>query len=217
MSNRKVAIAGASGLVGSYILQYLLEDNSVSEVHALCRRNLNIQHPKLTVHLVDFQAISPLPPVDEIYLALGTTIKQAGSRPAFRNVDYTANLAVAKAGVAAGAKRLGLVSAMGASVHSLLFYNRVKGELEDAITKLAFESIIIARPSFLLGNRARLNQPTRLGEKMGIWLSRIFNPFLPVNYRAVEANKVALSLVSLVPSQSGTTVLLSGDIQKIKI
>jgi uncharacterized protein YbjT (DUF2867 family) len=214
MINRKVVIAGASGLVGSYILQYLLQDTSVSEVHALCRRDLDIRHPKLTIHVVDFSSIPPLPPVDEIYLALGTTIRQAGNRSAFRAVDFTANWAVAQAGFSTGARRLGLVSAMSASSQSLLFYNRVKGELEDAITTLPFESLVIARPSFLLGSRAKLNQPTRYGEKIGIWLTQLLNPLLPTNYRAVEARKVARSLVLAVSSFSGRKVLLSGDIQK---
>lgn len=216
MINRKVVIAGASGLVGSYILQYLLQDTSVSEVHALCRRDFNIQHPKLTIHVVDFSSIPPLPPVDEIYLALGTTIRQAGGRLAFRAVDFAANWAVAQAGFSAGARRLGLVSAMSASSHSLLFYNRVKGELEDAVTTSPFESLVIARPSFLLGSRAKLNQPTRYGEKIGIWLTQFLSPLLPKHYRAVEAYKVALSLVSTVPSFTGKKVFLSGDIQQFE-
>lgn len=216
MIDRKVVIAGASGLVGSYILQRLLQDTSVSEVHALCRRDLNIRHPKLIVHLVDFRAIPPLPSVDEVYLALGSTIKQAGSRSAFRAVDFEANWAVAQAGFSAGARRLGLVSAMSASSRSLLFYNRIKGELEDAVTTLAFESLVIARPSFLLGSRAKLNQPARPGEKIGIWLTQLLSLLLPINYRAVEARKVALSLISTVPKLTGKKVLLSGDIQQFE-
>jgi len=216
MTSRKVLIAGASGLVGSFILEYLLKDTSVSEVHLLCRRDPIIENPKLRIHIVDFQSLPPLPRVDEIYLALGTTIKQAGSRSAFQAVDFDANWAVAQAGHSAGAKRLGVVSAMSASSQPSLFYNLVKGKLEDALSTLELESLVIARPSFLLGNRAKLNQPTRYGEKVGVWFSQLLNPFLPVNYRAVDARKVALSLVSVVPTHLGKKLLLSGDIQKFE-
>src|SRR5690606_17391283 len=137
---------------GQAVLQGLLADDSVAAVHALGRRKLGFEHPKLISHAVDFAALPPLPPLDEAYLALGTTIKVAGSQEAFRAVDYEANLAVARAARAAGARRLGLVSAMGADARSSIFYNRVKGELEDALTALGFSTLVIARPSFLAGD-----------------------------------------------------------------
>ncbi|HSI46391.1 MAG TPA: NAD-dependent epimerase/dehydratase family protein [Methylophilus sp.] len=213
MANRRVVLAGASGLVGSSLLAYLLQDGSVTEVHVLSRRPLDVSHPKLTMQLVNFKSLPALPPVDEIYLALGTTIKQAGSQAAFRAVDFEANLAVAQAGLAAGATRLGLVSAMGANANASIFYNRVKGELEEALSSLAFQTLIIARPSLIIGDREKLNQPRRLGEKVGVWLSKLFNPLLPMNYKAVDATKIALALVSEVPMHQGRRVLLSGEIQ----
>src|SRR6266481_703419 len=111
----------------------LLADDSVKNIHALGRRALDRQHSKLVYHVVDFVALPLLPPADEAYLALGTTIKVAGSQAAFRAVDFDANLAVARAAKAAGARRIGLVSAMGADAHSRIFYSRVKGELEEAL------------------------------------------------------------------------------------
>ena len=210
---RRIALAGATGLVGSHILHALLDDVTVAEVHVLGRRGLSFRHNKLTTHVVDFRAIPPLPPVDEVYLALGTTIRQAGSQAAFRAVDFDANYAVAKAGVEAGARRIGVVSAMQADSKSSMFYNRVKGELEDALTALAPETLVIARPSFLLGNRNDLNQPVRHGEKMGILLSKLLSPILPTNYRPVEARRVANALLATVPFSRGKVVLLSGDIQ----
>ena len=125
---RSALVAGATGLVGRALVQGLLADDAVAAVHVLARRALAFQHPKLTVHLVDFAALPALPPTQEVYLALGTTIKVAGSQPAFRAVDFDANLAVASAARQAGAKRLGLVSAMGADARSAIFYSRVKGE-----------------------------------------------------------------------------------------
>src|SRR5688572_1122936 len=125
VAGRTVLVAGASGLVGRAILQGLLADDTVAAVHTLGRRPPGTQHPKLSAHTVDFGSLPPLPRVDEVYLALGTTIKVAGSQAAFRAVDLDANLAVARAAHAAGARRLGLVSAMGADSQSSLFYNRV--------------------------------------------------------------------------------------------
>lgn len=214
MANRKIVLAGASGLVGSSLLAYLLQDGSVAEVHVMSRRPLELSHPRLTTHIVDFKSLPALPPVHEIYLALGTTIKQAGSQSAFRAVDLEANLAVAKAGIAAGATRVGLVSAMGANANSSIFYNRVKGELEDALSALNLESLVIARPSLIIGDREKLKQPKRAGEKIGIWISKLLNPFLPANYKAVDARKIARALVTEVPKQHGKRVLLSGEIQQ---
>ena len=92
-----MALAGATGLVGRAILEGLLADTSVAAVHAIGRRNPGRVHPKLISQVVDFAALPPLPPLDEVYLALGTTIKVAGSQAAFRAVDFDANLAVARA------------------------------------------------------------------------------------------------------------------------
>jgi uncharacterized protein YbjT (DUF2867 family) len=142
-------VAGATGLVGRAILQGLLADNSVAAVHTLGRRPLPLEHPKLTQHAVDFKTglLPSLPAVDEAFLALGTTIKVAGSQEAFRAVDHDANLAVARAVRAQGTRRLGLVSAMGADPRSRIFYNRVKGETERDLIALGFEGLAIARPS----------------------------------------------------------------------
>lgn len=216
MVNRRLLIAGASGLVGSNILQDALNDDSVAEVHVISRRELTISHAKLTTQVVNFLSIPPLPPVDEVYLALGTTIKQAGSQTAFRAVDFDANLALAQAGLAAGARRIGLVSAMMANAQSSVFYNRVKGELEDALTALSPDTLVIVRPSFLVGDRESLNQPRRYGERIGIWLSRLLGPILPADFRPIQARCVAQALLTTVPALRGKTVLLFGDIQRFE-
>ncbi|WP_141290692.1 NAD(P)H-binding protein, partial [Ideonella azotifigens] len=148
---RRVLIAGATGLVGQALLALLLANASVMQVHALVRRPLAARHAKLSAHVVDFAALPPLPSVDEVYLALGTTIRIAGSQPAFRAVDFDANLAVARAARAAGARRAGLVSAMGAKANASVFYSRVKGEMEDALATVGFDAWVIARPSMLVG------------------------------------------------------------------
>lgn len=210
---RTALVAGATGLVGREILQGLLADDSVATVHVLARRALGLRHPKLAAHVVDFTALPALPAIDEAYLALGTTIKVAGSQSAFRAVDFDANLAVACAAQGAGAKRLGVVSAMGADRRSRIFYNRVKGELEEALAGLGFDGLVIARPSFLAGDREQLGQPVRAGEQLALRVSRAFRPLIPRNLRAIQAGDVAAALLRAVPTATGRQVLPSGAMQ----
>ncbi len=210
MTSRTVIIAGATGLVGSDILNRLLSDRTVVAVHSLGRRTPTIQHPKLTAHVVDFSALPTLPRADEVYLALGTTIKVAGSQAAFRAVDHDANLAVATAALAAGVTRAGLVSAMGADSKSRVFYSRVKGEVENALAQMPFEGLVIARPSMLVGDRELLGQPTRRGEEVASALGKVLGFLIPANYKPIEAAAVARALLSAVPSEKGKKVLLSG-------
>lgn len=211
---RTVALAGATGLVGRSILEGLLGDPSVQSVHVVGRKKPRVAHARITCHIVDFASLPPLPPVDEIYLALGTTIKVAGSQAAFRAVDFDANLATARAALAAGARRCGLVSAMGANAKSGVFYNRVKGELEEALAQLPFAGLVIARPSLLIGDRATLGQPERPLEKVSAVLMKMFGPLLPANYRAIAAAKVAQTLLEQTPTAEGRVVVLSGEMQR---
>lgn len=214
MASRIVILAGATGLVGREILEGLLADRTVTAVHSLGRRKPAAQHPKLTAHVVDFTALPAMPPADEVYLALGTTIKVAGSQAAFRAVDYDANLAVAKAALTAGVKKVGLVSAMGANSNSKVFYSRVKGELEDALSTLPFEGTVIARPSMLVGNRMVLGQPLRQGEVLAAALGKAVGFLFPANYKPIDASAVAAALRAAVPLAKGTTVLLSGSLRR---
>jgi uncharacterized protein YbjT (DUF2867 family) len=214
MPSRTIIVAGATGLVGREILAGLLADPSVATVHSLGRRMPVEHHPKLTAYVVDFAALPDLPRADEVYLALGTTIKVAGSQAAFRAVDYDANLAVATAALAAGAKRVGLVSAMGADSQSKVFYSRVKGELEDALAAMPFEGMVFARPSLLVGDREVLGQPTRQGEVLGSALGKVVGFLIPANYKPIDASAVASALLSAVPSAKGRALLLSGAMRR---
>ena len=213
-ARRTVLVAGATGLVGRELLSGLVGDESVAAVYAIGRRAPPVKHPKLHPVVVDFGAAFAVPNVDEVYLALGTTIKQAGTREAFRKVDFDANLAVARSARAEGARRLGLVSAMGASPRSHIFYNRVKGELEEAVSHLGFEGLVIARPSFLVGDREALGQPHRAGEKIALKMSRLLRPVMPADLRSIHARQVAAALLRSVPAATGKKVLLSGQMQR---
>jgi uncharacterized protein YbjT (DUF2867 family) len=214
-AGRTALVAGASGLVGREILRVLLADKAYSAVHCVGRRALAQRHPKLHSHVVDFAGLPRLPKVDDVFIALGTTIKVAGSQPAFRAIDFDAVVAVALAARSSGATHLGVVSAMGASARSAVFYNRVKGEMEQAVSALGYDSVVIARPSMLAGDRESLDQPVRTGERVGLAVMALFRAVTPANLRAIAAGDVAASLCQAVKEHpSGTTILLSGELQR---
>ena len=207
-------VAGATGLVGREILAALLADEFYKAVHSVGRRKINLQHPKLVQHVVDFSNLEDLPSVDSVFIALGTTIKVAGSQAAFRAVDFEAVVALARAAHAQGASKLGVVSAMGASVRSPVFYNQVKGEMEATVARMGYVSVSVAQPSMLAGNRAALNQPLRSGEGLALSLSRWLKPLIPANYQSVEARDVAAGLLFAVHAgRPGVHYLLSGALQ----
>lgn len=211
---RVALVAGATGLVGREILARLLADKSYSAVHCVGRRKPGPVHPKLVAHLSDSLPEFSAPPVDDVFIALGTTLKVAGSQQAFRAVDFDAVVALARSARAAGATRLGIVSAMGADPKSPVFYNRVKGEMEDAVSQLGYDSVVFARPSVLAGDRAALAQASRPGEQLALVAMRLFKPLIPRNYRAIAAADVAAALVNAVQAgQPGRRVLLSGELQ----
>lgn len=210
---RRVAVAGASGLVGRALVARLCADPGVAQVHALVRRPLALPQARVQLHVIDVGHPPPLPPLDEVYLALGTTIRQAGSRAAFRAIDLDATLALAQAALAAGARRVGLVSALGAEASSRVPYNRIKGEVEQALAALPFSACVIARPSLLLGDRDALGQPRRIGERVAARLDRWLRPWIPAPYRAIAADDVAAALVAAVPQATGLRVLASAQMQ----
>lgn len=212
---RRVAIAGATGLVGQHLLEQLLADETIGQVYALGRREPALRHPKLTALVVDFAHLPTLPTLDEVYLALGTTIRQAGSQQGFRAVDFKANLATAEAALAAGARRIALVSAAGADAGSRAFYNRVKGELEQALMALTPDVLLIARPALLLGNRAPLGQPVRRFEQWAQALFQCLGPVLPLGWRPIAAERVAQALTRTLPTSTGMSILSSAQIQRL--
>lgn len=215
-SSRAVLLAGGSGLIGRELLARLLAHAQVSAVHALLRRPAKDWPSDAKLHTlqIDFAALPKLPAIDDVYIALGTTIKQAGSQAAFRAVDFDAVIATARAARAAGAKRLLLVTAMGADARSGVFYNRVKGEVEAAVQALGFESVVIARPSLLNGDREALGQPSRKGEAFAIHALRPLLGLMPKSIRPIEASDVAAALVRAAwQAGPGLTLLSSGAMQ----
>lgn len=197
MTTRKALIVGASGLVGRFCLQALLDELNYSEVIALVRKPIIKTHRKLrtvvTKYLqVDLSSIH----ADDVYCCLGTTIKNAGSQEAFKKVDLGLVVTVAELMKKQRAEQFLVISAMGANKDSMVFYNRTKGEMEAALQKLGYPCLRIIRPSLLLGPREEF----RLGERIGVILTPLLKPFLRGSlnkFRPIEAEKVAQFMVKV--------------------
>jgi uncharacterized protein YbjT (DUF2867 family) len=215
---RTALLAGATGLVGHALLARLLADPGCRRVTVLARRAPpgGRAEPKLDWREVDFSRLpEPFPAVDDVYIALGTTIRAAGSEAAFRRVDFDAVVEVARAARAAGATRLGVVSALGADAGSRVFYNRVKGETEAALGALGYETLAIARPSLLTGDRAALGQPARRGERFALRLLTPVLKIVPAGMRPIAATRVAAALHrEVVSGRPGTRLLDSAGMQE---
>lgn len=194
----KVLLLGATGLTGSYVLKNLLGREQVTSVAALLRRKTEFEHPKLIQHEIDFDRMdshAELFQVDAIICCLGTTIKAAGSREQFRKVDYGYCLKAAELGRSAGASAFILMSAIAASSSSTIFYNRVKGELEDAVRHLGYPYFSIYSPSLLLGNRAEKRPAEALGTRLVPVVNRLLIGPLE-RFRGIDAETVALAMVN---------------------
>ena len=199
---RIAVVAGATGLVGSLLLRQLAESHDYAEIRVLGRRPPAHEAGKVRFIATDFsdlQAHAAELAVDDVFCCLGTTIRAAGSRPAFERVDYHMVVDLARIAQKAGARRFLVVSAVGASEHSAAFYSRVKGRMEKAVNQLPFEAVHIVRPSLLLGER----KESRPGEKLGQRVAPLLSPFMlgPLaKYRAVSADEVAAALLELARS-----------------
>ena len=213
----RVLLAGASGLVGRAMLAQLLDDDEAT-VHALLRRDVPDlpASRQLKRHVIDFANPGRAPPADELYIALGTTIKAAGSEAAFRAVDFDAVVNVARSARDAGVELAAVVSALGASARSALLYNRVKGEMEQALRELRFDRLVIARPSLLAGDRAALQQAPRRGERWSLRLLEPVSAWLPGSIRPIEAAVVARAMrLALRSEDPALAVLESGALQRL--
>ena len=204
-------LAGATGLIGH---ELAASWTGPGELHLLVRRAVPAGGPRQRVHVVDYTALPALPAADEAYCCLGTTIKAAGSQAAFRAVDLDAVLAFARAAQHAGVQRFAVVSALGASPRSATFYNRVKGETEQALAALGFASLVIVRPSLLAGDRARLGQPQRPGERLALALTAPLAALIPKAWRPIAAATVARAMRrALAQARPGVRFVESAELQ----
>ncbi len=222
MNNKgKVALVfGSSGLVGSALVDELINSTSFSLVKLFVRKKSGNTHAKVQEIEVDFEKLSLVASEmkgDVVFICLGTTMAKAGSKEAFYKVDYTYCHEAASLSAANGVGQVLLISSMGADAASMVYYSKVKGEIERDVRKLNFESVNIVRPSLLLGDR----KENRLGEKIFVAITK-YLPFIFIGplkkYRPIEAHNVAKAMVNIsLTQQAGCHIFESEELQKIAL
>ena len=210
---KSAVVAGASGLIGSSLYKILLDSPQYDRVHILVRKKFNADHPKLVQHVVDFEKLNDQPfgfKVDDAFCTLGTTIAKAGSKTAFIRVDHDYVISFAEMSLAAGASGFYLVSSIGANPASNIFYNKVKGLVEEDLKVLGFPRLGIFRPSLLLGPRVE----KRAGEKFASWMMTALDFMIPAKYKAIHVDQVARRMVEAAcQTEKGIFVLESDKLQ----
>lgn len=203
----KILILGATGLVGGKVLEMALAHPDVTHVIAPVRRALSVVHEKLNAPTIDFDDFKHEAKdwqFDAVICALGTTMKKAKSKQAFKKIDYDYPLAFANLAKEKGCKIYALNSAMGVSAKSPFFYSKVKGQLEEKLQQLDFESLILVRPGLIEGQR----DEQRLGEEVALKLSLLVKPILPKSLHPNKAEDIAQALLShTLHAQSGVQVV----------
>lgn len=217
---RTALVVGATGLVGGHVIDRLVARDEWSRILVLARRSIGRTGEKIAEHIVDFEKLASDgasldiggATVDDVFCCLGTTIKVAGSQDRFRRVDQDYTVAVARLARSAGACRLALVSSIGASETTGNFYLRVKGETERDVRALGYETVIIARPSYLLGERTE----RRTAESAGIAVASALAPLMLGGlraYRPIRGEQVAAALVNAIAAgDTGVRVLTYADL-----
>jgi uncharacterized protein YbjT (DUF2867 family) len=206
-------VAGSTGLIGSQLLQLLLTDTYYDVVKAISRKPLEISHPRLENIVLDFDRLTEYRDklkADDVFCCLGTTIKKVKTKEKFRKVDFDYPVELAKLTRTNGTEQYLLVSALGADKNSKIFYNQVKGEVEEAISKIGFTTFHIFRPSLLMGDRSE----SRSGEEAGKVFFKYLGFLVPRKYKGIDSVKVAKAMQQLAAKpQQGIYIHESEDLQ----
>lgn len=201
-------VTGATGLIGNAVIQQLLNDTRYSNVLILVRKKLALDHPKLKQLVFDFdKPDASLIKGDELYCCLGTTIKTAGSKEVFFKVDHDYVVHTAKLAKQNGIDQLAVISAMAANSKSSVFYNKTKGEMEEAISDIGFKTSYIFRPSLLLGNRKEFRLAENLAKLIMVPLSFL----IPKKYMAIKDTQVARAMIHFMNSQHTGNHIIEND------
>jgi uncharacterized protein YbjT (DUF2867 family) len=211
-------IIGSTGLIGSHLLHQLLDSNDYIKVITFVKRDTGLKHPKLTQHIINFdppETYKELVVGDDFFCTIGTTIKNAGSKDAFKKVDFEYPKEFATIALQNNVKQFLIISSLGADANSGNFYLKTKGEIQDFLKECNFESVTILQPSLLLGNRKEF----RLGEKIGSFFMKLFSFLLIGNlkkYKPIQSEDVAKAMFMIAQkNDKGFHILESETIQEI--
>jgi len=211
-------IIGSTGLIGSELLNLLLDSNDYLKVITFVKRDTGIKHPKLTQHIIDFdkpETYKDLVVGDDFFCTIGTTIKKAGSKEAFRKVDFEYPRQFASFALQNKVKQFLIISSLGADAKSGNFYLKTKGEIQDFLKDCSFENVAVLQPSLLLGNRTEF----RLGEKVGAFFMKTFSFLFLGNlkkYKPIEGKTVAKAFFKIAQTNNkGFKIYESDVIQEI--
>jgi uncharacterized protein YbjT (DUF2867 family) len=202
---KKAVVFGASGLIGSYLLQQLLNSADYEQVIIVVRKKLDINHPKLQIVLGDYNTLSELKnhiAADDIFIALGTTKKKTPQQDAYYKIDHDYPVLAASLAKELGAKSIFIVTAIGANVNSTIFYSKTKGATERDIIALDFEHTHIFRPSMLIGTRKEARPLERLFIKIWPLLNFMLLGNVLKKYRSIHAKDVAVAMANAAKKSS---------------
>ena len=210
-------LAGATGLVGSELLQKIINEPAYNKIHILVRKAIESDSDKVVQHIVDFNELDKFEindSIDHVFCTLGTTIKKAKTKENFRKVDYDYIYELGKKAKQWNTEKFLVVSSLGANAKSPIFYNRVKGEIENTLSELKLNQLFIFRPSLLMGNR----KEHRTGEKSAIAVYKIINPLFigPLKkYKGIQASQVAQGMLqTALNNKEQFKIFESDEIQK---
>ena len=208
----KALVLGSTGLVGSELLNLLINDKRFNEIHLLNRRKCDVHNVKIQEHIVDFESIDKfdLPNIDVLFIAFGTTIKAAGSKENQWKIDVDIPTKVMELAKSKGIENCVLISSMGVSKKSMFFYSRMKAQLDENAMNCGFDKLVIIKPSVLDGNR----KEERFGEKFSIQLGNLLGKTGLINaYRPVKASNVAATMIQgIIDSNETCSEIVSKDI-----
>lgn len=211
-------IIGSTGLIGSELLNLLLESSHYAKVITFVKRDIGIKHPKLTQHIIDFdkpETYKDLVVGDDFFCTIGTTIKKAGSKKAFRKVDFEYPRQFAAFALQNKVQKYLIISSLNTDANSGNFYLKTKGEIQDFLKDCNFESVAVLQPSLLLGNRTEF----RLGEKVGAFFMKSLSFLFLGNlkkYKPIEGKTVAKALLKIAQiNNKGFKIYESDAIQEI--
>jgi len=211
LERRSALLVGATGLIGSLVLQRLLDVTAYRSVTVWARRPLAMHGAGLRTEVFDFEDMrSHKVEAEDVFCCIGTTMKQARTREVFRLVDHDYPVALAEAAARGGAKRLLVVSSLGADPRSRVFYNRVKGEMEAAVSAAGVPRTIFFRPTLLRGARDEF----RLGERIGLAVGDLLGPLLD-RYRPIDADVVATAMIKAALKNLPSGVIESDQIRTL--